>query len=754
MPGTQCKGCHGCFSDGGYLRHITTTANPKCQKEYNTEYIPPPTSNLFERLYGHKPVIPNQNRGYEEEGLDFGDAMDISCNILPSNFELGGDNSILGGNHDGLCDHDNLFEADDSEDNELETAADTAAMEGRLQEPEVPEHLKAFEISVNIRPTSPSNLLDDNVNRCESSRSPSPCAMLSDSEANEDMVPEFSNPRQAAKASLSDQPVIEPYPDPMAGTPLPNQHPVSGNMRYAQKLEGIKCVDGHDIWAPFSSEMDWRIAQWAKIHRPSSTALTELLSIPNLVETLKLSFKSANELNKIIDESLPSRPEFKIDTVVVHDEAFEVYYRDILSCVEALFSEPDFAPYTNLRNIPKEIRCKPSSRAYMLVGYLPTLKLKHITNKAARRRALLNVFHTCMRHIVKPLEEAGANGLNLASGDGLVWRTHPLLAIYACDYPKQITVTCACYSDCAECQIIEEMMGEGTSLYPVRDLVKVLHALSTLDEDGPAAFKKGCKDAGVKAVFDAFWRNLPYSNIFRFITPDILHQLYQGVIKHLKNWVITAYGAAEIDARCRCLPPNHHVWLFVNGISLLSCLTGQEHNDIARFLLSIIVDIPLPGGFSSVHIVCCVWALIDFLYIAQYPAHTNETLNLLADALTCFHQNKDIFIDLDVRPHFRLPKLHFLNHYIWKIKHFGSLDNSNTEYTEHLHIDMTKDAYPASNQKDEYVQMTKWLGRKEKILKHQNFIAWRVAGCPPIQRFDHWLPSTLVRSPRTLELPK
>ncbi|KAK1224627.1 hypothetical protein PQX77_012466 [Marasmius sp. AFHP31] len=392
--------------------------------------------------------------------------------------------------------------------------------------------------------------------------------------------------------------------------------------------------------------------------------------------------------------------------------------------------------YLTLGNIPKEIRSKPSSRAYILVGYLPTSKLEHIDVKAARRRAHLNVFHTCMKHILKPLEKAGASGIHLTSGDGLVRRAHPLMAIYACDYPEQITVSCSRYGDCPECQIIEEMMGEGTALYPVRDLVKVLHALDTLDDEGPAGFKEVCKEARVKAVFEPFWKDLPYSNVFRSITPDILHQLYQGVIKHLKNWVITAYGAAEIDARCCRLPPNHHVRLFVNGISSLSRLTGEEHNDIARFLLSIIVDIPLPGGFSS------------------YPSHTNETLELLADALTRFHHNKNIFIDLGIRPHFRLPKLHFLNHYVWKIKHFGSLENSNTQYTERPHIDMTKDTYRASNRKDEYFQMTKWSDRKEKILKHGNFIAWRVAGCPTISRIDRWLPSTLVRTPRLLELLK
>ncbi|THU85229.1 hypothetical protein K435DRAFT_806077 [Dendrothele bispora CBS 962.96] len=129
-----------------------------------------------------------------------------------------------------------------------------------------------------------------------------------------------------------------------------------------------------------------------------------------------------------------------------------------------------------------------------------------------------------------------------------------------------------------------------------------------------------------------------------------MHQLYQGVIKHLKLWVIEAFGAAEIDARCRRLPPNHHVHLFMKGISSLSRLTGQEHNNIAQFLLSIIIDFPIPDENQG------------------------------------FRHNR----------------------------HF------NTEHTERLHIDMAKDAYRASNRKDEYMQMTKWLERKEKMPKRPN----------------------------------
>ncbi|KAG1893091.1 uncharacterized protein F5891DRAFT_1208123 [Suillus fuscotomentosus] len=59
---------------------------------------------------------------------------------------------------------------------------------------------------------------------------------------------------------------------------------------------------------------------------------------------------------------------------------------------------------------------------------------------------------------------------------------------------------------------------------------------------------------------------------------------------------------------------------------------------------------------------------------------------------------------------------------------YGTTDNYNTEYTERLHIDLTKDAYRATNHKDEYSQMTLWLERREKMLWHDNFVKWRLVG--------------------------
>lgn len=64
------------------------------------------------------------------------------------------------------------------------------------------------------------------------------------------------------------------------------------------------------------------------------------------------------------------------------------------------------------------------------------------------------------------------------------------------------------------------------------------------------------------------------------------------------------------------------------------------------------------------------------------------------------------------------------------IKDFGTCDNYNTEYSERLHIDLAKDAYRATNHKDKYAQMTVWLERKEKILRHDNYINWQLSSHP------------------------
>lgn len=327
-----------------------------------------------------------------------------------------------------------------------------------------------------------------------------------------------------------------------------------------------------------------------------------------------------------------------------------------------------------------------------------------------------------MSHILSPLKAAGINGIQAVDGKGFSRRGHPILSVYVGDYPEQILVSGAYTGDCARCDCPNSELGEFPCVHAARNLGHIYDALKHL---GDPDYPKICREARIKPIQHPFWEHLPYVDIFQSITPDILHQLHQGVIKHLLEWVAAACGPSVIDARVCRMPPNHSIHLFKKGITSLSRVSGTEHRQMSSFLLGVLIDVQLPDGVSSRPLIRATRALLDFLYLAQYPVHTDATLNSLDQSLAEFHANKHVFQTLEIRNNFNLPKLHFLVHYVRSIKLFGTTDNYNTESTERLHIDYAKDAYRATNHKDEFGQMTKWLERQEKMMHHANYAAWK-----------------------------
>ncbi|KAG1860757.1 hypothetical protein F4604DRAFT_1882538 [Suillus subluteus] len=568
-----------------------------------------------------------------------------------------------------------------------------------------------------------------------------------------------------------------PYPDPCAGRSMSHGSVDHGaNVAY-----GVHLANDENPYHPFNSQIKWEVARWAKLRGATSTAFLDLLLIDGVSEHLGLSFKNANELNKIINYKLPTgRPKFKREQVIVVGESFDVYYCDILECIKSLYGDPDFARYLTftpkcyytdkdqtvrlfhdmytgkwwwnaqkkldqhcpggtiiliiistdkmqvtmfhnksaypvyltIGNIPKEIHHKPSCGGHILLAYLPTTRLEQITNKASCRQSLANLYHACLSHVLAPLQHAGLEGINMRSGDGALRRCHPLFVSFVGDYPEQLLTTGIKFGDCLKCDVEKDDTESNT----------VLDGLVALDQ-GNLAFVCACAAVGIKPVIHPFWEKLPFANIFQGVTPD-------GLVKHLLAWLEVACGAMEIDARCQRLPPNHHIQLFTKGITTLSCVSGTKHAQICCFLLSIIIDIRLPNNLNAGHLLQAVQGLLDFI---------TETLQLLDEALDLFHENKLIFVDLGIQNNFNLPKLHAARHYPLMIMLFGSTDNYNTEYTEWLHIDLAKDAYRATNHKDEFAQMTRWLERKEKILRHQKYVTWRLTGNDPAPLHSHAL---------------
>ena len=363
--------------------------------------------------------------------------------------------------------------------------------------------------------------------------------------------------------------------------------------------------------------------------------------------------------------------------------------------------------------------------AHILIGYIPTSELQSLPNKVARKRAAANLFHMCMHDVLQPITEPGETGVAMMSGDGVWRRCHPIFANFVGDYPEQALVTCTYNGRCPKCLVTPDELGEYQSFPPYLQS-SVMDTYNLADEDADV-FHAACHNAGLKSVKHPFWKTLPFADVFVSISPVVLRELLQGMIKYLFAWVVDIFGATEIDARCRTMPTNHNVMHFPDGITTLSPVSDYERKMMCGILLGLIVDLRIPNGFDSTRLVRAVRALLDFLYLARYQCHTSDTLDQLEDALSEFHDNKAIFTDLKIREHFNVSKLHVLTHYVPSIRLFGTTDNYNTEYSERLHINFSEEVYDsdATNREDVYSQMTAWLERHERVLLHTTFINQR-----------------------------
>ncbi|KAI9435012.1 hypothetical protein F5148DRAFT_1154707 [Russula earlei] len=174
-----------------------------------------------------------------------------------------------------------------------------------------------------------------------------------------------------------------------------------------------------------------------------------------------------------------------------------------------------------------------------------------------------------MKYIPDPLDTAGIKGVDLTSGDGLVQWCYPIYATFVGNYPEQLLVICVKTRECPTCPDPHNDLGNADGVRPPHELDKILDAFDAISQ-GPTVFAQACKEAWVKHIQHPFWEDLPFVNIYQSIAPDILHQLSQGVIKHLIAWLRTICGDAEIDAQCCHLPPHHKIWIFMNVISYLT----------------------------------------------------------------------------------------------------------------------------------------------------------------------------------------
>ncbi|KAH9929290.1 uncharacterized protein B0H18DRAFT_1117630 [Fomitopsis serialis] len=490
--------------------------------------------------------------------------------------------------------------------------------------------------------------------------------------------------------------------------------------------------DRSEVWKPFASELDWRVAMWVVREDVGQKSINRFLSIPGVVEKLGLTFKDVRELLLKVDD-IPDRAAWKTASLSFPDRPDEIHLKllpegaalapviistDKTQLTQFSGNKTAYPVYLTLGNIPRSIRRKPSQHACILLGYLPVSKVVgDKMTKRERKARSQRLFHEAMSIILKPLVRAGVDGIEVTGGDGAVRRVYPILVAYVADYPEQCLVACSKYGTCPKCQCPADKLAEPVAAEPrTSEMTESIILEASNQGLSDAACEALCMQQNVAGgVKKPFWADLPYTDIHLSITPDVLHQLYQGVFKHLVTWCQDLLGPKELDRRIRSMPPAFGVRHFKHGISSLSQITGTERKGMARILLGCLI------GKIPKSLLICFRSLLDFIYLAQYPTHDDDTLGYLSDALKMFHEHKNILVKLGIREHLNIPKFHSLLHYVDSIRLFGTTDNYNTEMFERLHIDLAKDAWRASNHRDEFPQMTRWISRREKMMLYEVF---------------------------------
>jgi Plavaka transposase len=118
--------------------------------------------------------------------------------------------------------------------------------------------------------------------------------------------------------------------------------------------------------------------------------------------------------------------------------------------------------YLTIGNILKEIHHKPSRRAQILMGYIPTTKFEGIAIKASCHHTQMNLFHLCMGDLLAPINSIGETGIEMMSGDRIWRQCHPIFAVFIGDYLEQVLITCTYSCHCPKCTTPHDQLGEYT----------------------------------------------------------------------------------------------------------------------------------------------------------------------------------------------------------------------------------------------------------------------------------------------------
>ena len=426
--------------------------------------------------------------------------------------------------------------------------------------------------------------------------------------------------------------------------------------------------------------------------------------------------------------------------------------------------------YMTIGNIPARVRGVPSRHALVLLALLP-IPPKMGTVSAAvdeeRRQQKAIVHHEALHTILKPLVQAGTEGIRSRCPDMRTRKCFPVVLAWIADHREYLKIFLLSIRSCPVCEVPSHELDSPVQKYETRDYAYYRRCLRTMRDrhepiDVRAKARAYLDSVGVRAAPNALTM-LPHIRLSTIHTPDILHGMYLGVFKHFMDWnmaFLKKWKRLDVFDKVWVLVPGHpglyvtrRVWREIVQWQ------GKEMKSFSRIILAVLASTLSTATDAErptfERVLACILALTDFNMVAQFEFHSQTTLKRLEKLLESFQESKAVFgeyrrpkgkrkrgrvnvggsqnpkrtsgvpsstpapgsaaadvlennddaeDDNEDEMHFNFVKMHLLIHYIIHIIRLGAIPFSSTNMGELAHKQQIKNGYRSSNRQHHFEQ--------------------------------------------------
>ncbi|KAI6034659.1 hypothetical protein BKA83DRAFT_4461021 [Pisolithus microcarpus] len=324
--------------------------------------------------------------------------------------------------------------------------------------------------------------------------------------------------------------------------------------------------------------------------------------------------------------------------------------------VSVATSQNNYYPlYLSIGNIRNKVH-HAHHNGVVLIAFLaiPHTDKEHASTDAFRRFCC-QLFHASLTYILLDLKPGMTEPTIMRFGDGHYCCIVFGLSPYITDYEEQVLLHLRCLA-------VRQAL-DTDALYRSRE-----HAEALIEEFD---LKNLQDEYGIP-----FTSGFPHVDIYKLITPDILHQIIKGTFKnHLVEWVESylkvMHGTAkanaildDIDRRIAAVAPFTGLRHFPEGHHFKQW-TGNDSKALMK------VYLPAIEGHVLAEIVRTFHTLLEFTYLVRHNVITEEILVTIKDAINHFHKHREIFHQSGTIQTFSLPCQHTMKHYPDLIHLFG-----------------------------------------------------------------------------------